>query len=225
MRDSRLDQLRNSWIANSAAWCDAVRNERIESRRLVTDAAILSAILERNPQRVLDVGCGEGWLVRALSARGIEVTGIDASGPLIEAARALGGGSFLTISYEDIAASPAAIGKDYDVIAANFSMLDDKSAELARTLLPALADGGRLIVQTAHPLLMAGEAYVDGWRTETFSAIPGEWPEAMPWYFRTFESWVGVFTSAGYAIESVREPLYPDRNVAASMIFVCVRNK
>ena len=105
------DQLRRSWIANASAWSVAVREHRIESRRTVTDAAIVAAVLAQNPRRVLDVGCGEGWLARALSAHGIDVTGIDASAPLIEAARALGGGEFLEVSYEALIANPSLMGE------------------------------------------------------------------------------------------------------------------
>ena len=39
-RDHR-EQLQQSWQANADAWAAAVREQRIESRRLVTDAAII----------------------------------------------------------------------------------------------------------------------------------------------------------------------------------------
>ncbi len=216
-------QLRRSWVANSSAWCEAVRKQRIESRRLVTDAAIVSAILEQNPRRVLDVGCGEGWLARALSEHGIDVTGIDGSVPLIEAAQALGGGTFLAVSYEEVAADPSLLGSAFDTIVANFSILDDRAEELARALLPVLVRHGRLIVQSVHPLFAGDGAYADGWRTETFNAIPGEWTESMPWYFRTLGSWVRVLVNAGYSLVEIREPMYPDRPQPASILFICRR--
>lgn len=52
------DALLVSWQHNAQAWIDAVRSGAIESRREVTDAAILLAILGRQPSRVLDLGCG-----------------------------------------------------------------------------------------------------------------------------------------------------------------------
>jgi 2-polyprenyl-3-methyl-5-hydroxy-6-metoxy-1,4-benzoquinol methylase len=76
---SERDRLRRSWVANAPAWVDAVRGQRIESRCLVTDAAIVEAVLDQQPSTVLDLGCGEGWLARALASHGIEVTGVDAS--------------------------------------------------------------------------------------------------------------------------------------------------
>ena len=68
------DALLDSWHQNAQAWIDAVRHGAIESRRQVTDQAILLAILGRQPERVLDLGCGEGWLLRALAGRGIELS-------------------------------------------------------------------------------------------------------------------------------------------------------
>nr|WP_296233214.1 hypothetical protein [Pseudomonas sp. UBA4617] len=56
----------------------------------VTDQAILLAILGRQPQRVPDRGCGEGWLLRAAGERGIEAAGVDAEPALLDAARAAG---------------------------------------------------------------------------------------------------------------------------------------
>ena len=222
---SESDHLRRSWVANSSAWCEAVREQRIESRRLVTDAAIVSAILEQQPRRVLDVGCGEGWLARALSSHGIDVTGIDGSAPLIEAAQALGGGAtFVVMSYEELVRDPSLLGARFDTSVANFSILDDRAEELLRALRPVLARDGRVIVQSVHPVVAgdgAGDGdYADGWRTETFDAIPGEWSESMPWYFRTLGSWVRVFANAGYSLTEIREPMYPDRARPASIIFI-----
>lgn len=70
MTDSTSQRIRDSWRANAQAWVDAVRSGRIESRRLVTDQAVLDAVLTPRPRRVLDLGCGEGWLCRELLYRG-----------------------------------------------------------------------------------------------------------------------------------------------------------
>ena len=80
---SQAEKLRRSWVANANAWCDAVRNDRIASRRLVTNAAVVDAVLSQRPRSVLDLGCGEGWLARALAENGVVVTGIDSSQELV----------------------------------------------------------------------------------------------------------------------------------------------
>ena len=221
---AETDLLSRSWIANASAWCDAVRNQRIESRRAVTDKAIVTAILEDHPGKVLDIGCGEGWLARALNAHDVAVTGVDFSPPLVEAAEALGGGVFMTSSYRELIDEPSLVGSGFDTIVANFSLLDDKTEDLLSALLPVLSVDGRLIIQTAHPLFVSADGgYIDGWRTETFQGFPGVWLESMPWYFRTLGSWSQVLTGSGYALVQIREPMYPDRPVPASIIFISRR--
>jgi SAM-dependent methyltransferase len=207
------EQLRRSWIANASVWSETVRAQKIESRRVATDAAILDAITSCNPGDVLDLGCGEGWLARALSGRRCTVTGVDASPALIEAAQKLGGGTFRVLPYEEL----PTLAMQFDLIAANFSLLDENlHLEALRALL---RPGGTLIVQTVHPAF-AGEPYADGWRVETFAAMEGDWPEPMPWYFRTVSSWVNAFAAAGFTLRELREPLHPETQRPLSLLFV-----
>jgi hypothetical protein len=56
----------DSWTNNTDPWTVAVRSGEIESRRLVTNQAIIDAVRSRSPRTGIDIGCGEGWLVRAL---------------------------------------------------------------------------------------------------------------------------------------------------------------
>ncbi|MPW04285.1 hypothetical protein GCT19_01245 [Paraburkholderia sp. CNPSo 3155] len=53
----------DSWQRDASPWTNAVRAGEIDSRRLVTDQAVLDAVLACDPATVLDLGCGEGWQV------------------------------------------------------------------------------------------------------------------------------------------------------------------
>ncbi|MEA2705553.1 MAG: hypothetical protein QOH22_341, partial [Gemmatimonadaceae bacterium] len=110
----------DSWARNATPWTEAVRANRIESRKLVTNRAIVEAVLSRSPREILDIGCGEGWLVRALAEHGISGIGVDAVPALIDQAVSAGGGDFRVVSYEEIA--DGLLDVKVDAIIANFSL-------------------------------------------------------------------------------------------------------
>ena len=219
--DDPAARMQRSWDRNAAAWTDAVREGKIASRRAGTDAAIVKAVLRERPRRVIDVGCGEGWLARVLSSNGCEVVGIDASAALIEAARAGGGGRFETVAHEGIAARAAALGAPFDIAVCNFSLLEADLEPVLAGARAVLGAHGKLIVQTVHPWIANGDAqYVDGWRTETFAAFGGSFVEPMPWYFRTLASWVDAIAAGGFAIERCEEPVDAEKGLPLSLLLV-----
>lgn len=219
MGNDETEQLRRTWIANAASWRDAVREQKIASRRAATDAAIVDAITSLAPQTVLDLGCGEGWLARALAARGLRVCGVDASAPLIDAAKELGGGTFHALSYE--ALRTADLPAPFDLAVANFSILTEDVEAMFEALDRLLRPGGALVIQTVHPAFATGsDPYADGWRTESFASIEGHWPEPMPWYFRTLASWVRLLAAHGYTMAEVREPRDAAHAHPLSIIFI-----
>lgn len=197
-----------SWETNATAWTAAVRERRIASRRAGTDDAVIAAVLRAAPNRVLDVGCGEGWLARALSMRGCKVVGIDASEALIASARVLGGAVFETMTYADFPTRAAKIGASFDVVVCNFSLLEADVAPVLEALRDVLNPHGRLVIQSVHPWLANGaERYVDGWRVEEFADFGAGFTEPMPWYFRTLSSWIDAVSSAGFRIARIDEPI------------------
>jgi 2-polyprenyl-3-methyl-5-hydroxy-6-metoxy-1,4-benzoquinol methylase len=210
-----------SWMANAEAWTRAVREGRIESRRVATDAAIVRAVLERGPERVLDLGCGEGWLMRELADRGIDTVGLDVSMELVVSAEETGGGRYRCCSYDEVIEDPTRAGGPYAVIACNFSLLGAELVPLLRALRENLEIGGALVIQTVHPWTAAGdEPYADGWRTETFAAFGGDFAEPMPWYFRTLQSWLDALREAGFRLVGLREPVHPGTGRPASLLLV-----
>jgi len=203
MHDDRESRIQHSWRVNADAWTRAVREQRIASRRAGTDTAIVETVASSGARRVADLGCGEGWLARALAARGCEVVGVDASPELIAAARELGGARFEATAYADLAAHE--LGR-FDAVVFNFALLGDDLCTPLAAAHALLNDDGRLFVQTVHPWVACGDApYADGWRLETFDAFGGEFREPMPWYFRTLQGWSDALRDAGFAIEAIVE--------------------
>ncbi len=121
--------------------------------------------------KLLDVGCGGGLLAEPLTRLGAEVTGIDASGPGLMAAKLHAGQMNLAIDYrettvEDLAAS----GARYDVVL-NMEVIEhvaDRPGFLSASVA-ALKPGGLMVVATlnrsakAYALAIVGAEYILGW--------------------------------------------------------------
>ncbi|MFL5381062.1 MAG: class I SAM-dependent methyltransferase [Longimicrobiaceae bacterium] len=225
MTDDPLVQIERSWRANAGAWTEAVRGGRIASRRLATDEAIVEAVMAHSPRRVLDLGCGEGWLARALAARGVEAVGVDASAPLVDAAHRAGGGAFHLCDYAALAeAGPERFGGAFDVVAANFALLGDPLDDALAGARELLSASGVLVIQTVHPWAARGDApYRDGWRMERFAGFGDGFVEPMPWFHRTLQSWFAALARAGFRVDAVREPAHPHTGEPLSLLLVACR--
>jgi 2-polyprenyl-3-methyl-5-hydroxy-6-metoxy-1,4-benzoquinol methylase len=210
----------DSWQKNAAPWTAAVRDNQIESRQLVTNEAIVDAVRSRSPRTALDIGCGEGWLVRALAAHAIQSIGVDVVSDLVERAVRAGGGDFRVASYEDIAAGSLHI--EVDVAIANFSLIGHEAVDNLLARVPRLLTrNGSLIVQTLHPAVAVGDLpYVDGWRKGSWMGFSDEFTDPAPWYFRTLESWLRLLRTSGFELLELREPLHPMSGKPASAIFI-----
>jgi 2-polyprenyl-3-methyl-5-hydroxy-6-metoxy-1,4-benzoquinol methylase len=213
-----------SWHGNATPWTTAVRERQIASRRLVTDRAIIEAVLSFAPASVLDIGCGEGWLTRALARKGIVVTGVDAVAELIGQARQIdsdeAGADYQVMSYEQIASG--AWQQAADVAVCNFSLLGKESVDgLFAAMHSLLHPAGHLLVQTPHPRVACGDgAYEDGWREGSWAGFSPDFRDPAPWYFRTMESWIRLFAQHGLRLIEQREPLHPLTGQPASVIFI-----
>ena len=210
----------DSWRKNAEPWTTAVRERQIESRRLVTDAAIVQAVLSVAPRRVLDVGCGEGWLARALAEPGMQVTGVDVVPELIERARQTGGADYRVMSYEELAAGQ--LSDRFDAVVANFALIGAESVDALIASVPRLlAPSGYLIIQTLHPVAGNGDLpYKDGWRPGSWVGFSSAFTDPAPWYFRTMESWEKLIGDSGLRLQQRLEPINPATGKPASVIFI-----
>jgi SAM-dependent methyltransferase len=220
MNPDRDKKIIDSWGKNALPWTAAVREGEIESRILVTDQAIIDAVLSSSPDSVLDLGCGEGWLVRELASRVTRAVGVDAIPALIDQARRAGGGEFIVAAYEGIL--NGWVDGQFDVAVCNFSLFGKEVVESLFAAVPSLLrPGGLFVVQTLHPVVANGEsAYVDGWRDGSWAGFGPDFVDPPPWYFRTVDNWLALFSAYGFGLRETLEPVNPKTGTPASIIFV-----
>jgi 2-polyprenyl-3-methyl-5-hydroxy-6-metoxy-1,4-benzoquinol methylase len=219
-QDSREIEIVRSWHSNALAWSDAIRASSIASRNLVTNQAIIDALASIAPARMLDVGCGEGWLARAIT--NVDIVGLDVVPELIARAAALGGAEFQVQDYTMIA-NRLWRGGRFDAVVCNFSLLGRESVESLIAALPHyLNDSGHLIIQTLHPIAACGDLpYEDGWRVGNWQGFSSEFKNPAPWYFRTLDSWSALLRRCEFEILECREPKAPGAVTPASIIWIC----
>lgn len=213
-------QILESWHDNAQPWTRAVRAQQIASRVEVTDQAIVDVVLNLQPSTVLDVGCGEGWLARRLTAAKIDVLGIDAVSALIEQANVSGGARFKQLAYERLGYD--ALQQTYDLMVCNFSLLGEDSVnavfEASKTLLKP---HGALVIQTLHPIVSCGELpYQEGWREGSWQGFSDEFTNPAPWYFRTFDAWLRLCVEHRLSVSRLIEPVSATTSQPVSLIIV-----
>lgn len=140
-------------------WEEIIRNNRDDYRTFVTNPSLFGQIdsLE-DSLRVLDVGCGEGYVSRYLHSKGHDVTGMDFSAEFVRSANQYSTGSenYLVGDVQNLPFS----NSSYDAVVANMLFMelenpDNGIAEVARIL----KKGGKFIFQMLHPSrgLIGGE--------------------------------------------------------------------
>lgn len=217
--DAAFDrQIIDSWHKNARAWSTAIQSQQIVSRQLVTNRAIIDAVVSCDARTVIDIGCGEGWLTRELTAQGINVLGVDVVPEFIARSQDGGIGRFAIASYSEIAVGK--LGEKFDLAVANFSLFGNESvAELFSSFAKLLNPQGTVIVQTLHPIVACGDfPYVDGWRASSWNGFSEDFTDPAPWYFRTLATWVKLFTANGLNLIEICEPIHPQTGKPAAAI-------
>jgi 2-polyprenyl-3-methyl-5-hydroxy-6-metoxy-1,4-benzoquinol methylase len=219
------ENILSSWQANAENWIQTIDHQEIESRTLVTNQAIINAVVQCRPQTVLDVGCGEGWLTHALSVLGMNVTGVDAIPALIANAEAKGQGHFFTATYEQIANDEVWNQPIFDAVVINFALIDQTATEKLLHFLPQIMrPAAHLIIQTLHPLSLMDEIpYQSGWKSGSWNSMKRNFVQPYDWYFRTISDWIRLLKEAHLPLIELMEPLHPKTQQPASMILIGTR--
>jgi len=172
-------------------------------------------------RRVLDLGCGAGYLAHHLAERGAaDVIGVDLSERMLAVARAERGHPRVTYVREAMETADFPADR-FDLVVSSLAVhyVADYPGLLAR-IARWLAPGGILVFSTEHPVYLT-RAAADGWVRDAAGqiqhwAVNGYFAEGLReehWlkegvqkYHRTLSSLLNGVTDAGLAIERVVEP-------------------
>ena len=210
-----------SWNKNALEWIKIIDNADIKSRKF-TNKAILDLIGNSPANKILDVGCGEGWLTRSLGYMGKSVVGLDAIPQLLENAKEKGEGNYYQMSYEDIILGNPIPEAPYDAAIFNFCLYQREGlSQLLKQVKKSLSANGYIAIQTLHPffLLQNDMEYKSQWINDSWKGLPGNFTDGHSWYARTFESWMSAIKKAELQLHQLKE-VTNDDNKPISVIFI-----
>ena len=192
------------------------------------DQIIPLAVAEQGgADRVLDLGCGDGQIARALASTGASVVGVDPTTNQIDVATERAGGP--VFAQAGAAVLPFSDGAFDGVIACLvFEHIDDVDAaigEVARVLRP----GGRFTFMLNHPLLQTpGSGWIDDhmvdppeqyWRIGPY-LVEAETVEQVElgvhirFLHRPLSRYLNALAAVGLVLERMDEPAPPERFLA-----------
>lgn len=196
--------------------------ERYRTRRsgssqfVMEEPAVLGELGSAQGLRVVDLGCGDAALGRALLKAGCErYVGVDASRRMVQAARQTLGGTRGEVVHGEIEAFSAP-PDTFDLIVSRLALHYIEHVEPVLAAARAcLSPGGRVIVTVLHPVITSHEprASTEDLRTswlvdDYFVTGPREerWlGETVVWHHRTIEQYVSALQRAGFALTALRE--------------------
>lgn len=226
------EEVRAAWDANAVFWDENMEAGRTWQRTLVAPA--VGRLLDLEPaERVLEMACGNGEYARRMAELGAHVVATDFSEPMLERARARGGG----VEYRRLdATDPASLAAiadagPFDAVVCNMALMDMQTLDpLAGAIPRLLAPAGRFVLSVIHPAFCGGNSvriveqvehedhverrysvkvsqYITP-RTARGIAVEGQ-PEPQ-WYFdRPISLLLAPFFRAGLVVDGIEEAVMP----------------
>jgi SAM-dependent methyltransferase len=183
---------------------------------LARDVLLGALPADMRGQRVLDLGCGEGLITRAVAGRGAEAVGTDPTVRLIERARAVEAATPTGATYRvDDGSTLATVPDDStDWVTAGLSLnnVPDLDAAL-RSIRRVLVHEGRLAFTVPHPCFEAPHArWVGSDRLIGSYSAEGHWRAAGAGvrragnHHRTISRYLTALIDHGFRLTMIAEP-------------------
>lgn len=215
--DFLIEETREFWDRTAEDWKLQVGTHGDRNRLLNSDPVLWAFAGDVEGRRVLDAGCGTGYLSRKLQARGAQVTGVDFSEKMIALARQDAEGiDFRVDSCESL---DTCATESFHLLVSNYVLMDLPDLEAAvNAFYRVLQPGGRAVLVFSHPCFPAsavvktqqGRSYV--WKENYFARHKrvdppwGHFTSHFIWFHRPLSDYWKTFAGAGFRVSGFEEP-------------------
>ena len=165
--------------------------------RFVSDLAgpVLDLLAPQPGERILDLGCGDGFVTAWIAQQGVSVVGADSSSELLDVARSRG----LEVRLADGQHLP--FEREFDAVFSNAAMhwMLDADAVI-RGVARALRPGGRFVGE------FGGHTNVAAIVVALLAVLSRRGVDGLhgfPWYFPSDEDYKAKLESHGFRVESI----------------------
>jgi ubiquinone/menaquinone biosynthesis C-methylase UbiE len=214
---------RKEWERNASFWVKIIRENLDPFRLIVTNKAILEPIKGRKNLKILDAGCGEGYLCRILAKKGHRVFGIDFCRKLIESARELEKKKALGIKYFYGDFRRTNFPSSYfDLILSHQTINEISNPETAfKEFWRILKKGGKVICLFLHPCFDFPPAkiknklfsllYFQKTKIKKGKYLVGGILSPSPYFYLhlPLSKWLEILGKTGFSILKIKEPHPP----------------
>ncbi len=229
------ERFREQWESNAQVFSDLIGGEGTPHHREILNPCVERLLGDVKDRKMLDAGCGEGYLARYYAKKGADVTAIDLSQRLIETSEQLTESEGVTIDYrvDNVCYIESVPNAEFDIILSNLVLLnipciDDAFREFHRVLKVS----GILVFSIVHPafnfygpgswemgekdpetkrregLYFKVDRYFDEEEYERYwkTKQGDKFPEPISFFHRTLSTYINSLSKAGFRLLEFAEP-------------------
>lgn len=202
---------RSVWDPKAEEWAARIGDEGDDNRRYQSDPVLWRLAGDVKGLRVLDAGCGSGYLTLKLAARNAKAVGVDISPRMIEVARrrAASRGARVEYRVDDASKLATVPAGSIDLVVSNYVLMDANDLDgCAAAFARVLAPRGRAVCVFSHPCFetcLPGPYFEEQQYEDRWGGFSG--PFVV--YHRPLSRYFAAFLAAGFAIEAFEEPVVP----------------
>lgn len=217
------DEAIRRWNENAARFVSTYSENGDIHREVLLNPTILDLLGAIQGKRVLDAGCGEGYLSRMLAKLGAHVVGVDYSENMIKMAHERTsedlGIRFVHGNCEELSSFQDGT---FDLIVSNMVIQDLPNYDMAISeMYRLLTENGVFIFSILHPCFITpGSGWVRSengdklyWKVDHYfnegvyeQALPVDNNDKILFFHRTLTSYFHTIRNAGFQIETMIEP-------------------